>query len=229
MYRLITANRNYSSWSLRPWVLMKTLEIPFQDAFVTFAGLDNYETFRSFAPNGMVPVLIDGERTVWDSIGIALYLGDRHEGVWPAGEDARAWAQCVAAEMHGGFAALRNDCTMNVGVRIRRNPDSLALKRDVARIAEIFEEGLERFGGPFLAGAGFTAADAFFAPVVYRVRSYSLELGPEGSDWVERMLALPAMREWEEQALREDYREEGHEAALAATGAIIQDLRAPAE
>jgi glutathione S-transferase len=229
MYRLITANRNYSSWSLRPWVLMKTLEIPFQDAFVTFAGLDNYETFRSFAPNGMVPVLIDGERTVWDSIGIVLYLGDRHEGVWPAGEDARAGAQCVAAEMHGGFAALRNDCTMNVGVRVRRNPDSLALKRDVARIAEIFEEGLERFGGPFLAGAGFTAADAFFAPVVYRVRSYSLELGPEGSDWVERMLALPAMREWEEQALREDYREEGHEAALAATGAIIQDLRAPAE
>lgn len=229
MYRLITANRNYSSWSLRPWVLMKTLGIPFEDAFVTFAGLDNYETFRSFAPNGMVPVLIDGDRTVWDSIGIALYLGDRHEGVWPAGEDARAWAQCVAAEMHGGFAALRNDCTMNVGVRVRRNPDSPALKRDVARIAEIFEQGLERFGGPFLAGAGFTAADAFFAPVVYRVRSYSLELGPKGSDWVERMLALPAMREWEEQALREDYREEGHEAALAATGAIIQDLRAPAE
>ena len=229
MYRLITANRNYSSWSLRPWVLMKTLGIPFEDAFVTFAGLDNYETFRSFAPNGMVPVLIDGDRTVWDSIGIALYLGDRHEGVWPAGEDARAWAQCVAAEMHGGFAALRNDCTMNVGVRVRRNPDSLALKRDMARIAEIFEQGLERFGGPFLAGAGFTAADAFFAPVVYRVRSYSLELGPKGSDWVERMLALPAMREWEEQALREDYREEGHEAALAATGAIIQDLRAPTQ
>ena len=147
---------------------------------MTFAGLDNYETFRSFAPNGMVPVLIDGDRTVWDSIGIALYLGDRHEGVWPAGEDARAWAQCVAAEMHGGFAALRNDCTMNVGVRVRRNPDSLALKRDVARIAEIFEQGLERFGGPFLAGAGFTAADAFFAPVVYRARSYSLELGPQG-------------------------------------------------
>ena len=99
----------------------------------------------------------------------------------------------------------------------------------MARIAEIFEQGLERFGGPFLAGRAFTAADAFFAPVVFRVRSYSLELGPKGADWVERMLALPAMREWEEQALREDYREEGHEAALAATGAIIQDLRAPAE
>jgi glutathione S-transferase len=229
LYKLITANRNYSSWSLRPWVLMKTLEIPFEDEFVTFAGLDNYEEFRSFAPNGMVPVLIDGERTVWDSMGIALYLGDRHEGVWPADEEARAWAQCVAAEMHSGFSALRNNCTMNVGVRVRRNPDSAALKRDVARIAEIFEHGLERFGGPYLAGANFTAADAFFAPVVFRVRGYGLELGPKGSAWIERMLDLPAMREWEEQALREPYREQGHEAELAAAGSIIQDYRASAE
>jgi glutathione S-transferase len=229
MYRLITANRNYSSWSLRPWVLMKTLGIAFEDEFVTFAGLDNYKTFRAFAPNGMVPVLIDGDRTVWDSLGIALYLGKRHEGVWPGGEDARAWAQCVAAEMHGGFSALRNDCTMNVGVRVRRKPETAELKRDTARIAEIFEEGLERFGGPFLAGGDFTAADAFFAPVVFRVRTYSLELGPKGTGWVERMLDLPAMREWEEQALRENYREAGHEAALAATGAISQDFRAAAE
>jgi glutathione S-transferase len=229
LYKLITANRNYSSWSLRPWVLMRTLEIPFEDEFVTFAGLDNYEEFRSFAPNGMVPVLIDGERTVWDSMGIALYLGDRHEAVWPADEEARAWAQCVAAEMHSGFSALRNNCTMNVGVRVRRNPDSAALKRDVARIAEIFEHGLERFGGPFLAGANFTAADAFFAPVVFRVRGYGLELGPKGSAWIERMLDLPAMREWEEQALREPYREQGHEAELAAAGSIIQDYRASAE
>ena len=229
MYRLITANRNYSSWSLRPWVLMKTLGIPFEDEFVTFAGLDNYEEFRSFAPNGMVPVLIDGERTVWDSMGIVLYLGVRHPAVWPADEDARAWAQCVAAEMHSGFAALRGDCTMNVGVRVRRHPDSPALKRDAARIAEIFEQGLERFGGPFLAGPTFTVADAFFAPVVFRVRGYGLELGPKGSAWIERMLDLPAMREWEEQALREPYREKGHEAMLASTGSIIEDFRASAE
>ena len=229
MYRLITANRNYSSWSLRPWVLMKTLQIPFEDEFVTFAGLDNYETFRRFAPNGMVPVLVDGERTVWDSLGIVLYLGDRRAPVWPAQEEARAWAQCVAAEMHSGFAALRNDCTMNVGVRVRRNRDSPALKRDVARIAEIFEQGLERFGGPFLAGAEFTAADAFFAPVVFRVRGYALELGPKGSAWIERMLNLPAMIEWEEQALGEPYREEGHESELAAVGSIIEDFRASAE
>jgi glutathione S-transferase len=208
---------------------MKALAIPFEDEFVTFAGLDNYETFRSFTPSGMVPALIDGDRTVWDSLGIAFYLGDRHAGVWPAAGDARAWAQCVAAEMHGGFSALRNACPMNVGVRVRRNPDSPALKRDVARIAEIFEQGLDRFGGPFLGGPDFTAADAFFAPVVFRVRSYSLELGPKGTAWIERMLDLPAMREWEEQALREPYREKGHEAELAETGAIIQDHRATAE
>jgi glutathione S-transferase len=131
--------------------------------------------------------------------------------------------------MHSGFAALREHCTMNVGVRVRRHPDTAAFKRDAARIAEIFEQGLERFGGPYLAGADFTAADAFFAPVVFRVRSYSVELGAKGAAWVERMLALPAMRDWEAQALLEPYREKGHEEMLAATGAIIEDFRAPPE
>lgn len=226
MYKLITANRNYSSWSLRPWVLMRTLGIDFADEQVAFAGLNNYEEFRSFAPNGMVPVLIDGERTVWDSLAIALYLADRHRGVWPEGEGAKAWAQCVACEMHSGFSALRNECTMNVGVRVRRNSDSPALRRDLARIAEIFEEGLSLFGGPFLAGPGFTAADAFYAPVVFRVRSYDLPIGPLARAWISRMLQLPAMRDWEEQALAEPYREQGHEAELAATGAIVEDRRA---
>ncbi|MEO8547163.1 MAG: glutathione S-transferase family protein [Sphingomicrobium sp.] len=228
MYRLITANRNYSSWSLRPWVLMRTLEIPFNDKVVTFAGLDNYAEFRSFSPNGMVPALIDGDCTVWDSLGITLYLADRHDGVWPSGA-AKAWAQCVVCEMHGGFAALRNDCTMNVGVRVKRHPDSAELTRDVARIAEIFEQGLERFGGPFLGGSDFSAADAFFAPVAFRVRTHGLEVGPQGRLWVERMLALPAMREWEEQALGEPYREAGHEAFLEAAGLVIEDHRVKAD
>lgn len=227
-YRLITANRNYSSWSLRAWVLMKALEIPFEDEFITFAGLDNYETFRAFNPNGMVPALLDGDRTVWDSLGITLYLADRHQGVWPTDDAAKAWAQCVVCEMHGGFSALRNDCTMNVGVRVRRNPDSSALQRDVARIGEIFEEGLSRFGGPFLAGSHFTAADAFFAPVVFRIRTYDLPVGPLGKAWVERMLTSPVMREWERAALAEPYREAGHEAELTAAGSIIEDSRAVA-
>ena len=225
MYRLITANRNYSSWSLRPWVLMKTLGIPFEDEFITFAGLDNYDEFRAFAPNGMVPVLIDGERTVWDSLAIALYLADRHAGVWPEEDAAKAWAQCVACEMHSGFSALRGDCTMNVGVRVKRKPDSPSLKRNISRVAEIFEEGLSRFGGPFLGGTEFTAADAFFAPVVFRIRGYDLPVGQLGGGWVDRMLQLPAMREWEEAALAEPYREQGHEEELAAAGSILEDRR----
>ena len=229
MLKLITANRNYSSWSLRPWVLMRTLGILFEDQFVSFAGMNNYDEFRSFAPNGMVPVLVDGDRTVWDSLGIVLYLADRHAGVWPKDEAAKAWAQCVVCEMHSSFAALRGDCTMNVGVRVKRKPDSPALKRDMARVAEIFEEGLGRFGGPFLAGASFTAADAFYAPVVFRIRSYDLPVGPLAGAWMEHMLDLPAMREWERAALAEPYRESGHEEELAATGSVVEDHRAAAQ
>ena len=226
MYKLITANRNYSSWSLRPWVLMKTLGIPFEDEIVTFAGLNNYDEFRGFAPNGMVPVLKDGKHTVWDSLAVALYLGDRHAGVWPTDPEAKAWAQCVVCEMHSGFAALRNDCTMNVGVRVQPKDMSHALLRDTTRVAELFEEGLTRFGGPFLAGPALTAADAYYAPVAFRVRTYSLILDNLGNEWADRMLALPAMKDWEAQALAETYREEGHEAELAAAGSIVKDYRA---
>ena len=106
MYRLITANRNYSSWSLRPWLLMHSLGIPFEDVIEPFAALENHARFRTFSPSGTVPCLIDGDRTVWDSLAITLYLADRHQGVWPEDEEERAWAQCVTAEMHSGFADL---------------------------------------------------------------------------------------------------------------------------
>lgn len=223
-YTLITANRNYSSWSLRPWLLMKALEISFEDRIEPFTKPSNYDEFRAFSPTGQVPVLLDGERTVWDSLGIALYLAERHGGVWPADEAARAFAQCTVAEIHGGFSALRNDCTMNVGVRVDPKPMSAALARDVGRVREIFEEGLDRFGGPWLTGAGFTALDAFFAPVAFRIRSYGLGIG-KGAAWVEHILAHPAMLEWERQALAEKWREDSHEAELAACGRITADYR----
>ena len=223
--KLITANRNYSSWSLRPWLLMRVLDIPFEDEFVSFAKPDNHDDFRAFSPNGKVPLLIDGERRVWDSLAIALYLADRHDAILPTDPDARAWVQCVSAEMHSGFSALRNDCTMNVGTRVRRSPDSPALARDIARITELFEEGLTRLGGPFLAGRAFTLADAFFAPVVFRIRTFGIAVGPLGTAWVERMLALPAMLDWEEQALAEPWREASHEAELRAAGTLITDYR----
>jgi glutathione S-transferase len=223
-YTLITANRNYSSWSLRPWLLMTALGIPFENRLEQFAKPDNYEDFRTFSPTGQVPLLLDGDRRVWDSLGIVLYLADRHDGVWPADPDARAFAQAIVAEMHGGFSALRNDCTMNVGVRVAPKPMSQALERDVARVREIFEEGLARFGGPWLAGAAFTAADAFYAPVAFRIRTYGLDVG-KGQAWVEHVLAHPAMAQWETEALAESWREESHEAELAAAGTVTADYR----
>lgn len=223
-YTLITANRNYSSWSLRPWVLMKGLGIAFADRLEPFLAPSNYDAFRAFSPTGQVPALIDGDATIWDSLGIALYLADRHEGVWPLDPAARAFAQCVAAEMHGGFSALRNDCTMNVGVRIRPRPMRPELLRDIARLREIFEQGLTRFGGPWLAGEAFGTVDAFFAPVAFRIRTYGLDVG-KGQGWVDAILAHPAMREWETAALAETWREESHEAELAAAGQVIEDFR----
>lgn len=223
-YTLITANRNYSSWSLRPWVLMTALGIPFEERIEPFAQAVNYDAFRAFSPTGQVPVLIDGERTIWDSLGIVLYLAERHDGIWPQDEAARAFAMCGVAEMHGGFAALRNQCPMNVGVRVKMAPPDAALRKDVTRIAELFAEGLERFEGPWLAGPDFTALDAFYAPVAFRIRTHGLDVGGAQA-WVEHILAHPAMQLWEAAALAETWREDSHETEVGATGEIVSDYR----
>jgi glutathione S-transferase len=227
-YRLFIANRNYSSWSLRPWVLMRTLGIAFEEEMRWFAPGSNRATFRNFAPNGTVPCLHDGDAVVWDSLAIVEYLAERHAGVWPADAAARAWARCAAAEMHGGFSALRNIASMSCGIRVRLHGVSPALAQDVARIDEIWCEGLARFGGPFLAGAAFTAVDAFYAPVAFRVQSYGLALSAPAAAYAQRLLDLPAMRDWYAAALRETQREPGHEAEVLAAGTVIEDLRARA-
>ena len=225
MVTLVTANRNYSSWSLRPWVLMRALGIAFEDRIEPFAEAVNWDAFRGFSPTGQVPVLIDGTTTVWDTLGITLYLAERYFAVWPEDAAARTFAQCVVAEMHGGFSALRNQCTMNVGVRATLPAIGADLARDIARIGEILGEGLDRFGGPWLAGAAFTAADAFYAPVAFRIRTYGLDVGVRGAQWVETILAHPAMGEWEAAALAETWREAEHEADLARCGVITADYR----
>ena len=224
-YTLVTANRNYSSWSLRPWVLMRALGLDFEDRIVAFGGASNFDKFREFAPNAMVPCLYDDGTAIWDSLGIVEYLAERHKGVWPDDAVARAWGRCASAEMHSGFAALRSTCPMNVGVRARLHRIGPELKKDMNRIAELWAEGLERFGGPWLAGDSFSAVDAFFAPVVFRVRSFDLDVGEASQPWVARMLSFPAMREWEEVALAESWRETAHEEEIAAVATIIQDFR----
>ncbi|MBB4617162.1 glutathione S-transferase family protein [Sphingomonas abaci] len=228
-YTLVTANRNYSSWSLRPWLLMRALDIPFEDRVEPFAAVSNHDAFRAFSPTGQVPVLIDGERTIWDSLGITLYLAERHSGVWPADAAARAWAMSAVAEMHGGFVAVRAERTMNIGVRVAPVAASPALSRDEARLGELWAEGLTRFGGPWLAGPEFSAADAFYAPVAYRVRTYGMALEAVAAAWVEQVLAHPAARAWEKMALAETWREPGHEAELRDCGTILADYRATIE
>jgi glutathione S-transferase len=228
MYELFIGNKNYSSWSLRPWVLMRAHGVPFEERVVPFERGGSYERFREFSPTGRVPCLRDGDLVVWDSLAICGYLAERHAGFWPDDRRARAWARCAAAEMHSGFAALRNQCGMNVGVRARMRAWSDALLADVRRIEELWLDGLQRFGGPYLTGRGFTMADAFYCPVAFRVRTYDIPLGATAREYVDRLLQLPAMREWEGAALAERWRDEEHDDDLRRHADILADLRATA-
>ncbi|ACT12584.1 MULTISPECIES: glutathione S-transferase family protein [Pectobacterium] len=226
MYQLYIANKNYSSWSLRPWVLLKTLSIPFEEKLVAFAPGMAQPAFKAFSPTAKVPCLIDGETTVWDSLAITEYLAEQHPGVWPADAKNRAWARCAAAEMHSGFTALRNTCSMSCGVRVKMNEISPALRNDINRIGELWQEGLTRFGGPFLAGKQFSAVDAFFAPVVFRIKTYQLPVSPEAAAYCDHLLAQPAMQRWLQDALAETWREDEHEEEVKKAGEVIEDLRA---
>ena len=225
MYTLSIANKNYSSWSLRPVVLMRTLGIDFEPVMRPFAEGPDAPP-RDFSPTGKVPCLDDNGLIVWDSLAITEYLAERHPGVWPADPVARAFARCAAAEMHSGFQALRGQCPMSVGLTVALAERTPALDADLRRISALWNEGFARFGGPFLAGAEFTAADAFFAPVAFRVRTYGLALEAASADYVARLLALPAMLEWEADALAETWREPGHEADILKTGTVTEDRRA---
>jgi glutathione S-transferase len=227
MYTLHIGNKNYSSWSLRPWALMRALGIPFEERLHRF-GPDFAAEAASFAPAGQVPCLIDGQTTVWDSLGIVEYLAERHDAVWPIGATARAWARCAAAEMHSGFRALRGHHGMNIGVRVAVAERPPAVAADIARIEALWNEGLNRFGGPFLGGDRFTGVDAFYAPVAFRFQTYGVELHGAAADYLKRLLAHPALREWEAAALAEDFRDPPHDADLPLAGTVTADLRTPA-
>lgn len=227
MYDLHIANKNYSSWSLRPWVLMKQAGIGFNEHLVPFHDHAVWTEYRKLTPNGLVPLLRDGDTLVWDSLAITEYLAERHKNIWPEDSEARAFARSATAEMHSGFSALRNICSMNVGVRVKLNELSGALKANLARLSVLWNSGLERFGGPFLAGSYFSAADAFFCPVAFRVQTYGLQLDATSMHYAERLLNLPAMRGWYNAGLAETFRDEPHDAGLRQFGTITQDLRAP--
>jgi glutathione S-transferase len=230
MRTLFIANKNYSSWSLRPWVLMRTLGIPFEEKLVAFAeqSAPNWAAFRTFSPTGRVPCLHDGALKVWDSLAITEFLAEQHPAVWPADVAARAWARCAAAEMHSGFSALRQQCSMHVGYRIAISAISPALQQDLNRLDELWGDGFTRFGGPFLAGPSFTAADAFFAPVAFRIQTYGLPMAQASLAYAKRLLELPAMQEWTQAALQEPWDDPAHDADALAAGRLLHDHRQPA-
>ncbi len=225
MYQLYITNKNYSSWSLRPWVLMSELGIDFQEQMTPFGDAAAWEALRRSFPNGKVPCLADGEIRVWDSLAIMEYLAERHTAVWPREVAARAWARSAAAEMHSGFAELRERCSMSCGVRVRLHERPAALERDLARLTALWLEGLRRFGGPFLAGERFGAVDACFAPVAFRIQSYGLALDAAASAYARRLLQLRSMQAWYAAALAEPLRDAPHETQVLSQGALLQDLR----
>ena len=229
MYDLHIGNKNYSSWSLRPWVLMMVIGIPFEEHLHRFVGDPFSRSFPTLSPSGKVPYLVDGDTGVWESIAIAEYLAEHHEGIWPKDDKTRAWARSAAAEMHGGFQHIRNICGMNVGVRVKLNEVSPGLRDNLSRLEALWHDGFTRFGGPFLAGDTFTAVDAFYCPVAFRFQSYDAPIGDEARAYVNRLLALPAMQEWEAAALAEDFRDTPHDEETKAAGTIVEDMRAPAK
>jgi glutathione S-transferase len=229
MYELFIANKNYSSWSMRPWVLMRALQIPFTERLLLFHANQGAGAFRNFSPSGRVPCLVDGPVKVWDSLAIAEYLAERHPGVWPQDPAARAWTRSACAEMHSGFQTLRDVCSMNVGLRVRLHGISAALHADLARLLALWTAGLDAHGGPWLGGASFTAVDAFFAPVASRVQTYGLPLTQRAGEYAQRLIEFPVVREWISAGIAEPWRDASHEAEVLTHGEIIRDMRASPE
>jgi glutathione S-transferase len=225
MYHLYIANKNYSSWSLRPWVLMQELEIPFIENLISFESTSNWESFRKFSPSGTVPCLHDKNRVIWDSLAIVEYLAEKHKKVWPKKREARAWARSASAEMHSGFSALRNFCSMNCGIRVRLNSMDPLLQNNLNRIDELWCEGLQKFNGPYLAGNKFTAVDAFYAPVVFRLQTYGIQLSQATMKYAETILGLKSMQNWYASALKEPWIDTAHEQECVANGELLQDFR----
>jgi glutathione S-transferase len=223
MPTLVIANKCYSSWSLRPWLLMKQLGIAFDEITVPLDLPDTKAKVLKHSPAGKVPILIDGDVTVWESIAIMEYVGEAYGvPVWPADRKARAMARSIAAEMHSGFSALRSACPMNLGKKFAHKDRGEAVARDVARFSEIVRQAREHFraGGPFLFGA-FSAADAMYAPLVTRLDTYSIALDATTRAYADAIPILPAFQEWRSAAMEEEWIVEADEVDEEA----IEDYR----
>lgn len=210
--QLIVANKRYSSWSMRPWVLLKHFGIAFEECNVWLAQPDSREQILRYSPTGKVPCLIDNGITVWDSLAICEYLAESypHVPLWPSSREARAHARSVCAEMHSGFGGLRSSMFMNIGAHwpgAAATPEALA---DIRRVEAIWEDCLARHGGPFLFGE-FTIADAFYAPVVMRFATFEPALSAVAQAYADRIREVAAVQAWvaaaKAETIRVDYYE----------------------
>ncbi|WP_019603612.1 glutathione S-transferase family protein [Teredinibacter turnerae] len=201
--KLVIGNKNYSSWSLRPWLLLRHFSLPFDELPISLGEKQLSEHLRQFSPSARVPVLVDGHTTVWDSLAICEYINEQYlEGRgWPRPVAARAKARAVVAEMHAGFAALRSEMPMNCRA-LRRIELSDAAKRDIARIDEIWSQTQHQELGSWLFGS-FSIADCFFAPVAFRIQTYGIHLSQPASEYCEHLLNHNGMRAWKAAALEE--------------------------
>lgn len=207
MPTLVIANKCYSSWSLRPWLLMKQLGIAFDEITIPLDLADTKARVLKHSPAGKVPILIDGDVTVWETIAIMEYVGETYGApVWPEDRKARAMARSISAEMHSSFLALRSACPMNLGKQYAQRDRGEAVASDVVRFSEIVRQARERFGagGPFLFGA-FSAADAMYAPLVTRLDTYSIALDATTRAYVDGILSLPSFQDWRSAAMKEDW------------------------
>lgn len=199
MMKLLIGNKNYSSWSLRPWLLLEHAGIPFEEEVLSFNAEDFTARVKRYSPVGKVPVLVDGDVVVWDSLAIVEYVAEKHpeKQLWPAERAARAVARSICAEMHSSFQAMRSALVMNCQVRFEGVLLPVAARRDVRRILEMWADCRRRFGaeGPFLFGR-FSAADAYYAPVTRRFITYGIELPEVARTYVETIDRLPAMQKW---------------------------------
>jgi len=198
-YTLVIGNKNYSSWSLRAWLLMKQSRLVFDEVRVPLYLPSSKDTLRKYGPSGKVPVLLDGDITVWDSLAIAEYLAERHPELqlWPAVEAQRAVARSISAEMHSGFSPLRSNMSMNCRGSFPGRGRTVEVAADIERIQRIWTDCRERFGttGPYLFGT-FTVADAMYAPVVLRFKTYAVQLSPVTQQYANAVFSLPALQEW---------------------------------
>ena len=204
---LVVGNKNYSSWSMRPWLALKACNIAFDEVSIPlYTGDADKQRILKFTRSGKVPVLVDGDVTIWDSLAIIEYAAERfpEARLWPQDAATRAHARSVSAEMHSGFAALRNECGMNLHRPVGAKALSDQARADVARIQESWAECRSRYGkrGPYLFG-DFSGADAMYAPVVHRFRTYAIDVTPEVQDYMATMMALPAFQEWTRAGLAE--------------------------